>query len=72
MGLLTVNLTNGISELQPATKKVLASNQRKGVSFPKYFTQKLEPGKTPYDEIAWELAPSIPAPQPEECVRLKE
>jgi len=55
VGLLTVELSNRISELQPATKKALASNQRKGVSFPKYFTQKLESGKTPYDEIAWEL-----------------
>jgi len=24
------------------------------VSFPRYFTAKLEPGRTPYDEIAWE------------------
>ncbi len=28
---------------------------RMGCSFPKYFTEKLEAGKTPYDEIAWEL-----------------
>ena len=55
MGLLAVDLTNRISELQPVSKKALPANQRKGVSFPKYFTQKLEPGKTPYDEIAWEL-----------------
>ena len=55
MGLLAVDLTNRISDLQPATKKALPANQRKGVSFPKYFTQKLEAGKTPYDEINWEL-----------------
>jgi ribonucleoside-diphosphate reductase alpha chain len=55
MGLLAVDLTNRISDVQPATKKALPSAQRKGVSFPKYFTQKLEPGKTPYDEINWEL-----------------
>src|SRR6202021_3145436 len=55
MGLLAVDLTNRISDLQPTTKKALPANQRKGVSFPKYFTQRLEPGKTPYDEIAWEL-----------------
>ncbi|MGD0131524.1 MAG: vitamin B12-dependent ribonucleotide reductase [Bryobacteraceae bacterium] len=55
MGLLAVDLTNRISELQPTAKKALPANQRKGVSFPKYFTQKLEPGKTPYDEINWEL-----------------
>jgi ribonucleoside-diphosphate reductase alpha chain len=44
-----------LAELQPVSKKALPYNQRKGVSFPKYFTQNLEPGKTPYDEIAWEL-----------------
>ena len=55
MGLLAVDLTNRIPELQPVSKKALPANQRKGVSFPKYFTQKLEAGKTPYDEIAWEL-----------------
>jgi ribonucleoside-diphosphate reductase alpha chain len=55
MGLLAVDLTNRISDLQPIAKKALPANQRKGVSFPKYFTQKLEPGKTPYDEIVWEL-----------------
>src|SRR3984885_8933684 len=60
MGLLSVDLGNRISndrisELQPTAKRPLSAQQRKGVSFPKYFTQKLEPGKTPYDEIAWEL-----------------
>src|ERR1700685_2311777 len=28
---------------------------RVGVNFPRYFTTKLEAGKTPYDEMAWEL-----------------
>ena len=28
---------------------------RVGVAFPRYFTAKLETGKTPYDEVAWEL-----------------
>src|ERR1700729_3943034 len=59
MGQLIVDLSrignDRISDLQPATKKALRSTERKGVSFPKYFTQKLEAGKTPYDEIAWEL-----------------
>jgi ribonucleoside-diphosphate reductase alpha chain len=55
MGLLTVDLSSRISDLQPTSKKALRSTERKGVSFPKYFTQKLEAGKTPYDEIAWEL-----------------
>jgi ribonucleoside-diphosphate reductase alpha chain len=55
MGQLIVDLSSRISDLQPATKKALRSTERKGVSFPKYFTQKLEAGKTPYDDIAWEL-----------------
>jgi ribonucleoside-diphosphate reductase alpha chain len=55
MGLLTVDLSSRISDLQPTSKKALRSTERKGVSFPKYFTQKLDAGKTPYDEIAWEL-----------------
>ncbi len=29
--------------------------ERVGVSFPRYFTSKLEADKTPYDETAWEL-----------------
>src|ERR1700677_4134504 len=28
---------------------------RVGVTFPRYFTAKLEAGKTPYDEVRWEL-----------------
>ena len=50
-------LTSGkIEELDhKTTKKALPIAQRKGVSFPKFFTQKLEPGRTPYDEISWEL-----------------
>src|SRR5579872_6988990 len=36
-------------------KKALPVAERKGVSFPKYFTEKLEAGRTPYDEIVWEL-----------------
>jgi ribonucleoside-diphosphate reductase alpha chain len=28
---------------------------RVGVTFPRHFTAKLEAGKTPYDEVAWEL-----------------
>ncbi len=28
--------------------------ERVGVAFPRYFTARLEPGRTPYDEIEWE------------------
>src|SRR5216684_245391 len=44
-----------IEELEKTIKKPLPVAQRQGVSFPKFFTQKLEPGKTPYDDIVWEL-----------------
>jgi ribonucleoside-diphosphate reductase alpha chain len=55
MGQLSVDLSSRISELQKSPKKALPTAQRSGVSFPKFFTQKLEYGKTPYDEITWEL-----------------
>jgi len=29
-------------------------HNRTGVAFPRYFTAKLEPGKTPYDDVQWE------------------
>ena len=53
----SVALSSGkIVDLENKTiKKPLPVAQRKGVSFPKFFTQKLEPGRTPYDDIAWEL-----------------
>ena len=49
VGVALAKLPEGIS------KKALPVADRKGVSFPKYFTEKLEAGKTPYDEIVWEL-----------------
>ncbi|HXE12977.1 MAG TPA: vitamin B12-dependent ribonucleotide reductase [Bryobacteraceae bacterium] len=51
MGQLTVDLSTRVADLHaPLPKK-----DRKGVAFPRYFTSRLEPGKTPYDEITWEL-----------------
>ena len=29
--------------------------ERIGVVFPRYFTARLEPGKTPYDDLQWDL-----------------
>src|SRR6266446_4465130 len=29
--------------------------ERAGVDFPRYFTRRLEPGRTPFDDFAWEL-----------------
>ena len=52
----SVALSSGkIEELEKTIKKPLPVAQRQGVSFPKFFTQKLEPGKTPYDDLVWEL-----------------
>jgi len=51
MGQIGVDLSSKLGEL----KKSLPVTERRGVSFPRYFTARLEPGKTPYDEIAWEL-----------------
>ena len=51
MGQLTVtHPTNAKSSLQS-----LKREERTGVSFPRFFTAKLEPNKTPYDLITWEL-----------------
>jgi ribonucleoside-diphosphate reductase alpha chain len=36
-------------------KRSLAVDERTGIHFPRFFTAKLEPGRTPYDEIQWEL-----------------
>lgn len=57
MGQLAVNLTSKIKTKKEPKKarKFLPIAERSGVSFPKYFTRKLAPGKTPYDEIKWEL-----------------
>ena len=51
MGQLTVNLALKVKELHRSLKK----EERAGVSFPRFFTSKLEPGVTPYDQVTWEL-----------------
>ncbi len=50
MGQLSVDLSSKAKQLQPNS-----NNQRSGISFPRHFTAKLEAGKTPYDDIQWEL-----------------
>ena len=56
MGQLSVDLSSRMNELRKSSpKRALPVDERTGISFPKYFTQKLEPGKTPYDDILWEL-----------------
>ncbi len=51
MGQLSVNLAIKVKELQRSLKR----EERTGVSFPRFFSAKLEPGRTPYEEITWEL-----------------
>jgi ribonucleoside-diphosphate reductase alpha chain len=51
MGQLSVDLSVKAAELHRSLRR----EERRGVAFPRYFTAKLEPGKTPYDEITWEL-----------------
>src|SRR4051795_9946406 len=50
MGLLSVDLST-----QDDLKRSLPVEQRTGIQFPRYFTAKLDAGKTPYDDVAWEL-----------------
>src|SRR5512134_3171592 len=50
MGQLSVDLST-----QALNTEKSETRQRTGLSFPRYFTAKLEGGKTPYDEMEWEL-----------------
>jgi ribonucleoside-diphosphate reductase alpha chain len=50
MGQLTVNLSS-----REELKRSLPAEQRTGIEFPRYFTARLDAGKTPYDEVSWEL-----------------
>ncbi len=51
MGQLTLDSSAKMESLK--TNK--DSGTRTGISFPRHFTARLEPGKTPYDEIQWEI-----------------
>lgn len=51
MGQLAVALSAKIRD----ERRSLPKSERTGVPFPRYFTAKLEKGKTPYDEVRWEL-----------------
>ncbi|HWR51465.1 MAG TPA: vitamin B12-dependent ribonucleotide reductase [Bryobacteraceae bacterium] len=47
MGQLGVDLSARVEELK--------SSKKQGLSFPRYFTAKLPAGRTPFDEIRWEI-----------------
>ncbi len=50
MGQLSVDLSAKMELLKTQDPK----ETKTGISFPRYFTAKLEAGKTPYDEVQWE------------------
>ncbi len=49
MGELSVDLSANLE-----ASKSQFNQKNKGISFPRYFTARLESGKTPYDEVRWE------------------
>jgi ribonucleoside-diphosphate reductase alpha chain len=54
MGQLTVDLSSRTQDLNEM-KRSLTVSERSGINFPRHFTAKLESGRTPYDEIEWEV-----------------
>ena len=50
MGQIAVELTAHARDKRP-----VSVSERTGIPFPRYFTARLEPGKTPYDEVEWEI-----------------
>ena len=52
MGQLSVDLSARVKDLPLQPKP---PSDRRGVKFARYFTSRLESGKTPYDDIQWEL-----------------
>ncbi len=38
-----------------ALRRSLPASERSGIAFPRFFTAQLEAGRTPYDEVHWEL-----------------
>ena len=51
MGQLSVDLTAHAKTM----KKALRSSERQGLPFARHFTANLAPGRTPYDEVEWDL-----------------
>ena len=51
MGQLSVELSAPIKE----QKRALPKAERTGINFPRHFTARMEAGKTPYDEVQWDL-----------------
>jgi ribonucleoside-diphosphate reductase alpha chain len=45
----------GVAMKLKDVRRPVPVSERVGVEFPRYFTSRLENGKTPYDEVKWEL-----------------
>ena len=45
----------GVAMKLKDVRRPVPVSERIGVEFPRYFTSRLEAGKTPYDEVKWEL-----------------
>ncbi|MDX2268650.1 MAG: vitamin B12-dependent ribonucleotide reductase [Bryobacter sp.] len=54
MGQITVAISEKNGVARNAPKQNLRVAERAGVEFPRYFTAKLAPHRTPYDEVTWE------------------
>ena len=50
MGHPAMAISAKIEELKDST----TNKTKTGIAFPRYFTSRLEAGKTPYDEVQWE------------------
>src|SRR2546421_6645182 len=45
----------GVAMKLKDARRPIPAPERVGVAFPRYFTSRLAPGQTPYDEVQWEL-----------------
>ena len=50
MGHPAMAISAKIEELKNST----TNKTKTGIAFPRYFTSRLEAGKTPYDDVLWE------------------
>jgi ribonucleoside-diphosphate reductase alpha chain len=51
VGQITVDLS---AKMEALKTKTSSKASKTGIAFPRYFTSKLEAGKTPYDDVQWE------------------
>jgi ribonucleoside-diphosphate reductase alpha chain len=52
MGQLSVDLSANSAKIESLRTKT--TKAKTGIAFPRYFTARMEAGKTPYDEVQWE------------------